>query len=622
LPIYIDPCLTDRPHANKIDDLIYALLTTSSSSFPISGSRTVTPQRRKLCQSLLIGIADLRLGMFVTELDRPWTQSPFMLQGFLLADQLDLQTLQSLVKEIVIDPTRSAPTSLLHLPWESLHEIPAAEFTSVPETRIRPGPASATGPSVHSAHSVNNAKHSFFVRGLEWLRSTADISSHFFRGVTPSQLALQEETNKRRIAAQPKPYYLRYDKTKNKEHASRSSKSNRTSKPPAPSTRQFSRLIQALYPRDVRFAPLNVVERWKMWQEQRNKDKQLPRGKNIRKRIIGRRRPDYLPKEFKLVSYKDHTPLQEEMAYARKVIEKTDALLKKLTNEISNDRSIALEEVSPTVHLLTESVVSNPSALIWLIRMRSENATAYAQGLKVAVYMMTLGRHLGFTRQQLTELGFIGLLLDIGKLELPDTLLDKPAKLSDEEHSLMRTHVSTGIDILNAKNPLTNNVLLGISEHHERLDGTGYPKGLTEVDISIFGKISAIADSFAAMTSTRPYDVTRSSFDAMKELFKMAGQQLHAPLVEEFVQAIGIFPIGSMIELSTGEIGIVLEHNKIRRLEPKVLLLTAPDKSLLKKPVITDLMRQKSTKEDEKMKILRGLPDGAYGLVCRDFYQS
>ena len=222
----------------------------------------------------------------------------------------------------------------------------------------------------------------------------------------------------------------------------------------------------------------------------------------------------------------------------------------------------------------------------------------------------------------MTELGFIGLLLDIGKLELPDTLLTKPEKLSDEEQDLMRTHVLTGIEILNAKEGLPANVLLGIREHHERLDGSGYPRGLTETDISIFGKISAIADSYAAMTSPRSYDITRSSFDAMKELFKMAGQQLHAPLVEEFVQAIGIFPVGSMIELSSGEVAIVLEHNKIRRLEPKVLLLTSADKSLLSEPVITNLMQQKTLKDAKNLKILRGLPDGAYGLECKDFYRS
>lgn len=563
----------------------------------------MTPKREKLCQSLLISIDELRPGMFVTELDRPWTQSPFMLQGFLLTENLDLRTLQSLVKEIVIDPTRSVPESLLHLPWESLHDITLAEATLVPEMRIRPASSNAKVSAVQSS--------SFFSRGLEWLRVGADISSNLF-----------SLDKKKKHTSQAKPYYLRYDKTKNREHSSRSSRSTRSSKTPAPSTRQFSRLIQSLYPRDVIFAPLNLIERWQLWQEQRIKDRLQPRGKNVRKRAFSRRRPDYIPKELTLVAYEDHTPLQDEMIYARKVIEKTDALLKKLTSDIHNDRSIAIEEVSPTVHLLTESVVSNPAALIWLIRMRNENSTAYAQGLKVAVYMMTLGRHLGFTRQQLTELGFIGLLLDIGKLELPDALLEKPAKLSEDEQSLMRTHVSSGIEILNAKEPLTDNVLSGISEHHERLDGSGYPNGLTGTEISIFGKMSAIADSFAAMTSARPYDITRSSFDAMKELFKMSGPQLHAPLVEEFVQAIGIFPVGSMIELSTGEIAIVLEHNKIRRLEPKVLVLTALDKTLLKKPVIIDLMRQNKVKEDEKMKIMRGLPDGAYGLVCRDFYQN
>ena len=108
----------------------------------------------------------------------------------------------------------------------------------------------------------------------------------------------------------------------------------------------------------------------------------------------------------------------------------------------------------------------------------------------------------------------------------------------------------------------------------------------------------------------------------MKELFKMAGQQLHAPLVEEFVQAIGIFPVGSMIELSSGEVAIVLEHNKIRRLEPKVLILTTPDKILLDEPVITNLMQQKTPKDAQNLKILRGLPDGAYGLECKDFYRS
>ena len=574
----------------------------------------MTPQQGKLCNSVLIGIEELRLGMFVTELDRPWTQSPFMLQGFLLTESLDLQTLQALVKEIVVDPTRSIPAALLHLPWESLHELATVDEPLRAESAARPSNASPKPASL--------VTHSIFARGLKWMRAAADVRSHFFRIRDFSKYASEDEDKKSRSGLQAKPYYLQYDKARHKSSGFRSSKNGNSSKTSPPSTRQFSRLIQALYPRDVSFAPLNFFEKWQLWQEQRKKEAHQPRGKNVQQRRAGQRRPKYLPNELELVNYEDHTPLQKELTHARRVIEQADVLLKKLTLEISSDKSIAFEEVSPTVLLLAESVISNPSALIWLVRMGNENATAYAQGLKVAVYMMTLGRYLGFRPRQLTELGFIGLLLDIGKLELPDTLLTKPEKLSDEEQDLMRTHVLTGIEILNAKEGLPANVLLGIREHHERLDGSGYPRGLTETDISIFGKISAIADSYAAMTSPRSYDITRSSFDAMKELFKMAGQQLHAPLVEEFVQAIGIFPVGSMIELSSGEVAIVLEHNKIRRLEPKVLLLTSADKSLLSEPVITNLMQQKTLKDAKNLKILRGLPDGAYGLECKDFYRS
>jgi len=134
--------------------------------------------------------------------------------------------------------------------------------------------------------------------------------------------------------------------------------------------------------------------------------------------------------------------------------------------------------------------------------------------------------------------------------------------------------------------------------------------------------MAAIADSFAAMTSARPYGATRSSFDAMKELFRMSEGQLHAPLVEEFVQAIGIFPVGSLIQLTTGEVAIVLEHNKLRRLDPKVLLLTRPDQSLLERPITLDLLQPNLVSDGERVSIMRGLPDGAFGLICHDFYKA
>ncbi len=583
----------------------------------------MTSSARLLSHSLHITISDLRVGMFVAELDRPWTQTPFMLQGFLLTELLDLQALQALAKALVIDPSRSDPTSLSHISWELLYEaLPLEELRSdvIP---VR-GPVSASLPAV---------ERSVFSRIQLWYRHWLGLY-----GTTPPQkpdsqpmrsarsMRSQRSEAEIRPKRQAQAYYLRYESpgtgTGTTEDTSQSATADRSSRLSAPSTPEFSEAIQALYPRDVVFAALDWKERWQNWRIQRAQGKPSVREKSMRQRPARGRIPGYLPKNIKLVHYSDQISIEQEIAYARSVIEITDTLLKKLSEEINDDRTITLEDVQPAVQLLTESIMSNPDALMWLLRLRSKNTTVYAHGLKVSVYMMTLGRHLGFGRQQLTELGYIGILLDIGKLELPETLWQKPGKYTTQEQLLMETHISAGIAVLESGQLLTANIVAGIREHHERLDGSGYPRGLAGNDISMYGRISAIADSFAAMTSERTYAATRSSFDAMKELFKMAESQLHAPLVEEFVQAIGIFPVGSMIELSSGEIAIVLEHNKIRRLEPRILMLTAADKSLLQKPEVMDLMRQKTPSGREHIKILRGLADGAYGLVCRDFYRA
>lgn len=575
---------------------------------------------QKLSGSLRISALDLRLGMFVAELDRPWEESPFLLQGFVLSDVADLDVLKNLVSEVVIDPSRSQTDALLHLPWEILHEPRKNEELEQDENDVRTIYVSAPQKSLTRFQRL-------FANGFSFIsgRKTSPTSPARTKSLSQKKPSTKKALPVRASYLQYRPATVEKSDGKDLQNSNVNAKRVRRANEkhfPPPSTRKFTHLIRHLYPRDAMFAPLNMAERLLAWRETQTADKRLVRGKNFRRRVFNFQRPKYIPKHIKLVVYKDEIPLTEELVHARQVIQKTDAWLHKLAQEIHTDPSLALEEVRPTINLLTESVIANPSALMWLIRMKNESNNTYAHGLKVAVYMMTLGRHLGFSRHQLSELGFIGLLLDIGKLELPHELLAKSEKLSDEEHALIQTHVAASLSLLNSGAPLGQNVLQGISEHHERIDGTGYPHGLTGGEISIFGKISAIADSFSAMTSARPYDVTRSAFDAMKELFKIAGTELHAPLVEEFVQAIGIFPVGSMIELSSGEVAIVLEHNKIRRLEPRVLILTSADKSLLETPLLFDLMRQKINDETRIKRIQRGLPDGAYGLVCRDFYRA
>lgn len=561
-----------------------------------------------LRDAVRIKINDLRMGMFVTQLDRPWEQTPFLLQGFQVLDQKDFDNLQLLVKELVIDPRRSDPISFLHISWDCLHEESddGVDDKSAVVSRQRIDLSTNQFPAVNITEMLQ-----FFI----------SIFSLNKKNLTKY---LEGSVNTKR-AKSATPYFLIYaTPLAELEHNTLKSKSNSATlrKTSAPSTPQFTAFIQHLYPRDAIFAPLNWKEKWRLWQDKGSKKNYQIRETIICEQKPKKKRPNYIPSHIPLVTYSEQITMKSELSNARIIIEKADTLFNKINAQFQESGVLDLEKIKPTIQLLSESVIANPAALLWLLRMKTESTLVVSHALKVAVYMMTLGRHIGFNREQLVELGFIGLLLDVGKLEVPKEILQKSEKLTDEEKAIIQGHVQTSIKLLKSAEVLNENIEQGINEHHERMNGDGYPQGLSGEDISIFGRMAAIADSFTAMTSVRPYNVARSSFDAMKELFKSTETQFHTPLVEEFVQAIGIFPIGSMIELSNGVIAIVLEHNKIRRLEPKVLMLTKSNKKVLDKPIVFDLMLQNLFVENKRISILRGLPDGAYGLSCQDFYKS
>jgi HD-GYP domain-containing protein (c-di-GMP phosphodiesterase class II) len=214
----------------------------------------------------------------------------------------------------------------------------------------------------------------------------------------------------------------------------------------------------------------------------------------------------------------------------------------------------------------------------------------------------------------------IGLLLDVGKIYLDHALLHRAGPLTEEERELVRRHVQVGVDALAVAGTLPATVLDAIAQHHERVDGTGYPNGLALESISIHGRMAAIADSFAAMTSRRAYAATMAPFEAMKTMYAEAGGKFHPPLVEQFVQAVGIFPTGALVELSSGEVAVVVCHNRVRRLEPRVLVVTDAAKKPLATPFELDLMTQQAALGRKPIRIDRGLADEAYGLNLAALY--
>lgn len=330
-------------------------------------------------------------------------------------------------------------------------------------------------------------------------------------------------------------------------------------------------------------------------------------------------RPAFIPAGVTLTRFRTVTPVEAELAPADKAYARTGEVLRNLVQDIRADKQLALEEVEVVIQDVVDSMVRNPDALMLITRLREEDEIIYGHGLNVAIYLVALGRHLGLPKELLEHLGTIGLLLDIGKTRLPRELLLKKGRLTTEEFETVKRHVGIGIDILKKTPGLHPDILEGIAQHHERENGSGYPAGISKGDISLFGRMAAIADSFSALTNPRPYAETIPPYQALQTMTNWGGEFYHAPIVEQLIHAIGIFPVGSMVELSSGEVAVVISHNKVRRLKPRVLIISDPDKNPAKSPSTFDLLYQPAT-QTPPLSILCGLPTGAYGLNPREYY--
>jgi HD-GYP domain-containing protein (c-di-GMP phosphodiesterase class II) len=333
------------------------------------------------------------------------------------------------------------------------------------------------------------------------------------------------------------------------------------------------------------------------------------------------RRPDpaVAPPGVELIVYPEERPMRDELPRAEKSFVRARETLDRLAQDMRTGTYVNDEGVDEVVNDMVDSMIASPDALMWIARMRQQHSDVYSHGVQVGVYLLALGRHLGFPKTQLGHLGTMGLLLDLGKTALPRALLEKPGRLSDEEFALMKRHVEYGLEVVSSgPKAMHPDILEGIAQHHERLNGLGYPKGLRGEEIGVYGRMAGIADCFAALTSPRPYAEALSVSDAMMRMYKWGGELFAQPLVEKLVQAIGVFPVGSLVELSSGEVAVVIRHNRVRRLQPTVLVIASPDKQPLQRFRTLDLLHEPGA----RIQVRRGLPAGAYGLDTSACYLS
>ena len=261
-----------------------------------------------------------------------------------------------------------------------------------------------------------------------------------------------------------------------------------------------------------------------------------------------------LPAGLRLQSYAEPAPIEAALPRANQSWSRGADTLRALMDDLRDDTHSELRDVDQVADDLVASMIETPDAMLWVARLRNEDQGAYQHCLKVAIYLVALGRHMGFPRDDLVRLGLTGMLADVGKIQLPRALLEKPGMLTPGEHDVVKKHVQLGIDALRKSMTLDPSVEQGILQHHERIDGSGYPQGLQGKEIGIYGRMTAIADCFAALITDRPYAKAVAPQEALMLMSKWCGTSFHEALLEQFVQAIGVFPVGSLVELSNDEI--------------------------------------------------------------------
>jgi len=314
-------------------------------------------------------------------------------------------------------------------------------------------------------------------------------------------------------------------------------------------------------------------------------------------------------------------PVENELAAASVTFETCREAIAESLESLRREAKMDAEKLTAASSDMTESMQRNPDAMLLLNSLHRKSSYELRRAVDSSVLMIAFGRFLQFAKDRLEILGLAGMLLDVGKIRIPDEVLGKRGTLSADEYQIMKSHVMHSVDLVHAANGrLPQGVGDIILQHHERQDGTGYPNGLSGSQISMDGAIAGIADTFSALTSERPFAEPISPSSALNQLHAMRAC-FHEALVEQFIQCIGIYPVGSAVEMNTGEIGVVMAQNAVRRLLPRVMLILDREWKPLPHPqVILDLMRDPRTATGEPYRIRRTLPMEKLPIDPNDFF--
>jgi hypothetical protein len=488
----------------------------------LAPSTSVPIQRR-----LKLDTGHLASGMYVAELDRPWLDTPFLIEGFLIDDPLEIETLREHCRYVYIDPTLSDPTVVPRI--KAAHETP--------------GPSrQGSNPGAVFARHPGQA-----VRGQPDARAIARFRQ-FLQSIEPGDEA-----------------------------------------PP-----QGDGLIRRAGKR---------LRRW---------ISSAPESSSAANPLIDTRERELRERLAQLgiepTRYDADSSFDDAMPAATIALGRLASAAATVFASIAGNSTPDLEDAAAAVRLAAASVIRNPDAPFCALHSLTIEDPMIRQAVFTSLCLLGLGRSIGLPGRELEAIGLAGLLADAGKVRLPRALLGKPGMLSPPEYALAREHVRMGLEALRRGGALPAEADQLIAQHHERLDGSGYPRGLNGERIGLWGRLGAIADCYCALVTPRPYADALSPRDALASLYDWAAGSFDALLVERLVHAIGAFPAGSLVELSSGETAMVIVAQRPGGPAPTVRILLDHHQQ---RPDVTEIVKLGGAHR----RIIGGLPLSAR-LLC------
>ena len=288
-------------------------------------------------------------------------------------------------------------------------------------------------------------------------------------------------------------------------------------------------------------------------------------------------------------------PASAEFARAAKICAQSKRAVTSMFQEARMGKAVDTAGAQKLVEEITDSVSRNPGALISLARLKTADDYTYMHSVAVCALMIALAKQLGLDEEQTRKLGIAGLLHDLGKALMPMEVLNKPGKLTDEEFAIIKTHPEEGYKLLLSSTGADEIALDVVLHHHEKTDGSGYPKRLKDVEISLHAKMGAVCDVYDAITSNRPYKAGWDPAESLRRMAEWANGHFDPTVFQAFVKSLGIYPIGSLVKLKSGRLGLVIEQSPKSLLTPSIKVFYSTRSDARIKPEIIDLSRPECT---------------------------